>query len=553
MDNFKLNKTNRRAGRAVDGVIGGVPQADNRHYNRGHQLRQSSINNFRSPDGFRSNVQMPLARRTAAPHGAGEAPSHLRPAMQSQIAQQQSKSSRKTAHKNGQSWRRVSFKLAGSLVVLTLLMGGFLFTKGFLKARSIFQGGGNAPALAQNVDPQTLNGEGDGRVNVLLLGRGGEGHDGADLTDTIIIASIDPIQKQASLLSIPRDFWVQSSSGGASKINAVYAAAKNEYLSSNIKTDESKRKAEEVGIKALESKVEDTFGVPIHYYVMLDFQAFVDAINTVGGIDISISPDDSAAIVQERLWDPSIGQHYVLDVQAGDNHFDGQKALMYARSRYTSARGDFDRAERQRMVIVALKDKVLSLGTYGNPAKLSQLIDNFGDHVRSNLSTGELLRIYELSNEIDSSNISSLSLVGPPKNYVTTDMINGQSIVRPVTGLFDYSEIQSFVRNALRDSYLQQESANIAVYNGTKINGLATKKADELKSFGYGVTTVANAPNQALTQTIVVDLTNGEKKYTKHYLEQRFGVTAVAALPDASIDPGEADFVILLGTDANVN
>lgn len=551
MNNFRTHGTGRRTARAVDGIVGGAPQSDNRHYNRGPQLRQSSVSNFRSADGFRSNVQMPVAQKPSPSHQPTS--SVLKAKVPVSTARPTPAiSSRRHSKPRRRSWRKTSFKIAGSMVILVLLMGGFLFTKGYIKARSIFQGGGNAPALAENADPTTLNGEGDGRVNILLLGKGGEGHEGADLTDTIIVASLDPIQKQASLLSIPRDFWVKNDKG-ASKINAVYANAKNTVLGSNINTSENKKKAEEAGVKAVQSKIEQTMGIPIHYYVTLDFQAFVDAINTVGGVDITISPDDSVGIVQERMWDPKAGKQYILDVKAGENHFDGQRALMYSRSRHTSARGDFDRAERQRMVIVALKDKVLSAGTYGNPAKLSQLIDNFGDHVRSNLTTGELLRIYELGSQIDSSKISSLGLVGPPKAYVTTDNVDGQSIVRPVAGLFDYTEIQSFVRNSLRDSYLEQESANIAVYNGTKITGLASRKADELKSYGYGVTTVANAPDQALTTTVIVDRTNGQKKYTKHYLEQRFGVTVTTTMPNGTIDPGTSDFVIILGTDANAN
>jgi hypothetical protein len=89
----------------------------------------------------------------------------------------------------------------------------------------------------------------------------------------------------------------------------------------------------------------------------------------------------------------------------------------------------------------------------------------------------------------------------------------------------------------------------VAVFNGTTTGGLATTKADELKSYGYTIGTVDNAPTKNYTKTVVVDLRNGSKKYTKNYLEKRFGVTAVTSLPDPTIPASNADFVIILGSD----
>lgn len=427
-----------------------------------------------------------------------------------------------------------------------MLTGGLLFGKGYLKIRNVLKGGGGAPALAENVDPSKLRGEGDGRVNVLLLGKGGQGHEGGELTDTILVASIDPVNKKASILSIPRDLWVKVGTG-QSKINAVYANAKSGVLSRSQRTDQVKQRAEQAGVAAIQSEVEETMGIPIHYYVMVDFVAFEKAIDTVGGIEIYVDPADKGAIVSETLWDGLTRKNYRLDVRPGKNYFDGQRALMYARSRQTSARGDFDRSERQRKILIALKDKILSAGTYGNPLKISELLSNFGDRVQSNMSTGELKRMYDIARTINSSKINSVGLADPPNNYVTTDYVNGQSVVRPRAGLFDYTEIQNYVRNTLKDGYIQKENANIAVYNGSGITGLANTKATELKSFGYGITTVANAPNSNYGQTVLVDLTKGAKRYTKYYLEQRLKVTAVTAMPDSTISPAGAEFVIILG------
>lgn len=543
MDNFRKFKAPHKTSRgAVDGFVGGgqpnTRQARSSGLNSGSNT-SDRLDNFKGADGFRSNAQNVVrysSTQSSAPQGLNRQPNRM-PDGNIKL-DMPAASSRRTK----KSKKRKVMKAFTFLFVGLLLVGGLLFGNAFLKARKIFGGGGGAPALDANVDPTKLKGEGDGRVNILLLGKGGPGHEGADLTDTLLIASIDPIQKEAALLSIPRDFWVKTDYG-QSKINAVYANAKNKVLAGK-QTGDIKDRAEQAGLAAIETEVEEVAGIPIHYNVMVDFAAFEQAINTVGGVDINVTEEME---VYEKLYDTAAGRQYILDVKQGQNHFDGKRALFFARSRQTSARGDFDRAERQRAVIIALKDKIMSAGTYGNPVKVNQLVNEFGNHVRSNFSTGEVLRVYDIMKGIDSSKIGSVGLADPPNNFVTTDFVDGQSIVRPRAGLFDYSEIQNYVRNALKDGYIKNENASIAVFNGSNITGLAAKRANDLKSYGYNITVVDNAPTKNYNQTTLVDLTGGKKKYTIHYLEQRLKVTAVTSMPDNSIDPKGAEFVIILG------
>jgi len=138
-------------------------------------------------------------------------------------------------------------------------------------------------------------------------------------------------------------------------------------------------------------------------------------------------------------------------------------------------------------------------------------------------------------------------LADPPNNFVTNGMAGNQSIVRPIAGLYDYSQIHSFVRNSLKDSFLANEKATVAIYNGTTVEGLASKRAAELKSFGYNVITVDSAPTSNYSVTTLIDRTKGAKRYTKNYLEQRFKLKAIDGLPDASITT-TADFVIIIGS-----
>lgn len=438
------------------------------------------------------------------------------------------------------------YVLRGGLIFLAivLLVGGFLFAKGYLKLHKVFKGGGSAAALKSNVAPALLKGEGDGRVNFLLLGRGGEGHEGADLTDTILVASIDPVNKKAALVSLPRDFWV-TNSHGSSKINAVFANAKQRALVQS----KDKKAADKAGVEAVEKEVNDILGINIHYYGIVDFQAFKQAVDTVGGVDINIT---EATAVTERLWDPTTRKNYYLNVTPGMQHFDGQKALFFTRSRHTSPRGDFDRAERQRVFIQALTQKIASAKTYTNPVKVSQLMDAFGDHVATDLSLDDAMRLLNIGKSIGG-NFESIDLADPKKPLVQTGMISGQSVVLPASADGGYGDIQALIRSKLRDGYLARENANVTILNGTETSGLASQKAEQLRSYGYNVGTVADAPAQNYQNTVIVDLTKGAKPYTKNYLEKRFSRKAVTTLPDQAIQPGTADFVIILGQNETIN
>lgn len=540
MDDFDTNR-HKHQRTSVDGILNRNTRRPNLMRPGGPQQQptpsgppqRNRLDDFRAPDGFHGAKQPVLQTNQFA---GGRKP-HRTPEGLIDLSLSPAPSK---PRKKRRSWKKkVLHSFAGVTVVLVMI-GGFLFGKGYLKLHQIFKGGAEgAAALQDNVDPSRLKGEGDGRVNILMLGRGGEGHDGPDLTDTIIIASVDPVNKKAALLSIPRDLYYEKTSNR--RVNSIFAEAK--YAALNRKASNSD--AETAGFNALEKVLQDYMGIPIHYHVMIDFAGFEQAINTVGGVDINV---DANGTVHEVLWDGLTRKNYTLDVKQGQQHFDGQRALYYARSRYTSPRGDFDRAERQRKLLLALKDKVLSLGTFANPVKINQLIDAFGNHAQSNMTTKEVSRLYDIGKSIPSGDIMTIGLVDPPNNFLTSAHIPGQSVLAPRAGLNDFSEIQNFVRNSLKDGFIANENASLAVLNGTGTPGLATKKAAELKSYGYNVNTIADAPTKNYTKTILVDLTNGKKKYTRHYLEQRLGVTAVTSLPDPNIqNPGNADFIIILG------
>lgn len=541
MDKYPKYRKKPTKHAAIDGFFtNGFKPTENNNFRRTQSYQpMASIGNFRRPEGFKPIDRQSVISTTRQARNRNPVESNVR---LDGLALEPRR------HKPKRRWGRMLMRTTMTIFLIGIISGGYLFGKGYLKARQIFKGGSSgAAALQENVDPSLLKGEGDGRVNIMVLGKGGPGHTGADLTDTLLVASVDPLQKEAALLSIPRDLYVKVPNLGSMKINAVYATAKEDSLSGTKRTKDDQKKAEEAGLGAIQKSLEQSLGIPIHYYTMVDFEAFRQAIDTVGGITID---------VKEQLYDPTVAwenNKNPLIAAKGLQTMNGKRALLYARSRHGSARGDFDRAERQREIIIGLKDKVLSVGTFANPLKLSQLTDAFGDHVQTNLTTNEVMRLYAIGKDIPSNKIVSIGLADPPNNYVTTDFVNGQSVVVPRAGVFNFKDIQNFVRNNLKDGFIRNENSSVIVLNGTTTTGLATRKAEELKSFGYNVDRVGDAPTKNYSRTILVNLRGSSKKYTQRYLEQRLKVTAVSNLPDGAIEAGAADFVIILGQNETTN
>lgn len=434
------------------------------------------------------------------------------------------------------AWRLVRrVGLVSSLAVVLLL--GILGLKTWLAFQQIIdRGGEGAIALQSGIDPSQLKGEGDGRVNILLIGIGGANHEAGELADTIIVASIDPFAKELGMLSVPRDLYVAIPGQYSTKINAAHA------LGTTAENPAG-------GIALLRETIQQTLDIPIHYYARVDFDGFIKAVDTVGGIDVELD---------QRVYDPNFSWHYgtnVLDLPAGQNHLDGLTALMLARARGARgglgvARGDFGRGDQQRKMILALKDKVFSAGTFANPTKIAGLIDTVGSHARTDLQVSDMLRLYEIVETIPEEKIISVGLDDGPDNYLRSDNINGAAVLVPKTG--DFLKIQNFVKEIFVDGFIRQESPTIDVLNGSEVLGLAQAKASELRVYGYQIQRIANADTALYESTLVYDLSEGKKPFTKQLLEQRFGLIMRPAseLPEGITS--NADYVVIVGSDASI-
>ncbi|RTK95158.1 LytR family transcriptional regulator [Candidatus Saccharibacteria bacterium] len=451
-------------------------------------------------------------------------------------------------------WKNRSrkFKVFFILGIIALVLGGLLGYRLYNFLNSVFGrgiGNSSSAALNDNVRPEDLNTEGDGRLNVLLLGRGGAENEAPDLTDTLLIASIDLQNKSTALLSIPRDTYVDEGSDNY-KINGVFSRAKEQALYN----DKDLAAAEDEGIKATIAAIRNVTGVPIHKYALTDYKAFRDVVNALGGVDVT---------VPETIYDGFTGWRF----QAGPQTMNGDKALQYARTRHGSARGDFDRTENQRRLLVGMRKKATSAGIVANPVRLNSLANAVQKNIRTDLSLDEARAVFDKTKDMLDNNIKSLDLAKDGEALMTTGQAAGQSIVRPVLGLTDNTEIRAFARTNMIDPFLRKEAPTIAVYNGSEREGVATFVGDVMTGYGYKVLEKESA-KESQTKTMIIKVNkDADKSFTERFLTVRFGTVIGTNLP-GNVLPLESkitttapasnsttaskprpDYIIILGSD----
>lgn len=439
--------------------------------------------------------------------------------------------------------KRTSLVLAAFLV----LCGGWLGWKLFRDTSKVF---GSSSSLLGFLSATKLKCENTGRCNIILAGNSADDpfHDGANLTDSIMLVSINTNNNTAFMMSIPRDLYVNIPGNGYAKINEAYPDGQTEHY--------NQQGYAKGGMGLLEQTVSESFGIPISYYVLVDYSALRDAVNTVGGVPIDVQSSDPRG-----LYDPSIDWKThgpLVKLSNGWHTLTGEEALDLARARgdaygsYGFDASDFERTQNQRALILAIKDKAMSSGTLANPLKLGQLFDAFGNNVHTDLSTGNIRRLYDLSKVIGSSQIKSIGLnnvtfdgqkdVNLLKGYTTT---NGQEALIPQTGIGDYSQIQQFLKQLTSDSPVVKESANVVVLNSGNTNGLATAEAGVLGNQGMYVSATADAP-AAQSSNSIIDNSSGKDPATLKELESLFGNSIVTNTSLSKQYP-DAAFIVILG------
>ncbi|MFH1098991.1 MAG: LCP family protein [Candidatus Uhrbacteria bacterium] len=387
-----------------------------------------------------------------------------------------------------------------------------------------------------------LTGERADRVNVLLLGMGGAGHDGPLLTDTILLASIRPSTGQAALISIPRDLLIPLPDGTAQKANAINAYGE---------------RSPGTGADALRNALARVLDIEVPYYVRIDFSGFVGLIDELGGVKIDVErtiDDPRYPVPGMEEAEPYEARFTRLIIPAGTQLFDGAQALRYVRSRHAAGieGSDFARARRQQRLILALRDRILSSATLTNPQRLLALSAAWRDHISTNLDPPEILRIAKIAEQTDgSTTVTHLVLDDGPDGELTAAIRDGAYILEPRDGSF--ARIQEVVHLALTGTAVTPSNPpppelRVTVWNGTTTAGLAAQTAEMIERTGITVTTIQNAPSRDVKKTMIYRRPNiNEALISKLQTILDADVsTAFPMMPELAAQP--PDILIILGT-----
>jgi polyisoprenyl-teichoic acid--peptidoglycan teichoic acid transferase len=472
---------------------------------------------------------------------------------------------------NNKKSKKIRFFLIISLTAVFILFGKVIIsspqTNQWLEDNTFW---GKIKHLT--VSPERkLIGEDEDQINILLLGIGGGNHNGAQLTDTIMLASLKPSTKEAALISLPRDMVAPNSfSNNWRKINSINALA------------EARKKGS--GGEETVKVISNILDIEIAYYLRLDFTGFIKIIDELGGIEVEVE-----RTLSDRLY-PIEGQEnnpdyyarfHHLYIEKGLQKMDGSLALKYVRSRHASGieGSDFARGRRQQNVLEAIKNKLISLDMLLKPATLTRVISQLDNSIHTNLNIWEMYRMWEKFKDINKENISNHVFDDSPGGLLTASRgYEGAFILLPRNN--NFNEIQNYIANIfvsekvllektndqsnqedkekkekqeIKEEIIIQEGSATVVINGTWITGLAANTADNLKNAGFNIVDIGNAPERNLEESFIYDLSYGRNE---NKLNKLITLTEASLAYDApswleEYQEKEVDFIVLLGDKSN--
>ena len=455
--------------------------------------------------------------------------------------------------------RKTVKRIVIAVIVLILVVAGYFAWRFLVVGNQIFKGDVIGALLSEG---KQLKMDENGRTNIVIFGTSEDdpGHDAGELADSIMVMSVDQKKKDPYLISIPRDLWVKygkaCEEGYEGIINVVYQCGKR--IGGN----------EEAGQEAMRAKAAEVLGLDIQYSVHINYTVMRELVGAVGGITVTIESRDPRGQMDSNfdwkcgLGDPKVSRAerlrrcppngHFIDYPNGPVNLDAEHALYLAQARgdaaptYGFELSNFDREKNQRKILVALKEKATSVGILANPVAVNNLLNALGGNVRTNFDAGEVKTLMKIANESKPESFKSIPLNDEAKPLVTTGNVGTKSIVRPVKGLYDYSDIQKTVVSTVTADAASLEGAVVDVLNATAPTGSAQAKADELTAKGITIGKVNGAPDALGTAPIVLyDVTPGKKPESLKKLEKLLGVKAKSGAPAGVTTT--ANFVIVLG------
>lgn len=389
--------------------------------------------------------------------------------------------------------------LFGTFVVVKVTSAAYQFMADFNPKDLVFAVGAD------------LKKDENGYTNILLLGDGGHERDGADLIDTIMVASIDYEKNAVSLLSIPRDLYVKATPDEG----IIYSAKINELYRNHKNVAET----EDELFRLFKTATGNVTGLDIQYYVRVDFSAFVDIVDSLGGITVD---------VQESIYDPFYPNetddgYTVFRVEAGPQEMDGETALKFVRSRKTTS--DFDRAARQQLIIESIQQKALSKDILTSAGKLKDLYGAVSDNVNTDMTLREMIALGGFGKHMDRSRMVRKVIHDDPGQeggFLYTperEFYNGQFVLLPFGN--NYELIHKYTNLIFHQRDVFWDPPSIEILNATRLGGIARNSAYQLIRFGFDVQEIDNYYGP-----------DGEKAYLEEgiieyhdYTEDRQGLT----------------------------
>jgi len=432
-------------------------------------------------------------------------------------------------------------------IVLALIAGitGFILWGNDIIAK-ITGGQGNVLDLLTFTEEtyEPLKTDANGRTNILAFGTSGynmegdEGngtHDGAQLTDSIMMISINQETGDIVMLSLPRDLKASPTCTATGKINEVYWC--------NGGSGAASIEQEVAAANALMDEVGSILGVDFQYFAHLNWGSLVYIVDTLGGITVTLDED-----ILDYYWTGAVfeaGVPYTIN---------GEQALGLARARHGTTGGDFSRGSSQQKILIGIKDKVFEKKL--SISDILGLAGTLGDNLRTNFSLSEMKTLAHLTQEFDLNSTRQVALVDYDKNiyYMTTGMINNISYVLPSAGVGNYSAIQAFVAKNLSNDPRDYEEPTILVLNATETMGLASTEQNDLIASGYTNVDIADAPELSEEEsypigTTIYALTS--KPGTAALLKGLYNLNLESGDTLPSAVPRNYDFVIILNPTAD--
>jgi polyisoprenyl-teichoic acid--peptidoglycan teichoic acid transferase len=373
--------------------------------------------------------------------------------------------------------------------------------------------------------------DGTSRVNVLVMGldlRDTEDESAAPRSDTMILLTMDPLNNTAGAIAIPRDMWAAVPGFGHYKINTAYRLGELYKIPG--------------GGPALASQtVEEFLGVPIHFYVQIDFQAFVDFIDHIHGIKVTF---DEPYTVDRR------GPKNTVTLEPGTYVLDGEYALAYARDRKSEG-DDFDRSSRQMEVILLIRQRILNFDQLPTLVMNAPAIyEDLSTGIRTNMSLDQIIQLAWKAREIPKENIQMV-VISP--EYITIEKSpDGLDILKPIPDKIRLLRDEIFGNGGLLApaagddslSLAVEEGAYIRVLNGSYQPDLGTKTAAWLVEQGLNAVAEGNVESTTVSSVTL----QGEAPYALRWLAETFEMT-VGRITHDYIPDAIADLVLILGDD----